>query len=828
MVVEVVMQRWMLVVGLMGVVAACADGGSDDAATDLTTRPETTAAAGASTQLDNGDHSDGDVAGCGARLGAVGVGGRGHPGWDGEGGRGWSRVGCGWGRWLGGATTTRRYGRRRMEFCGSAFAHDEAVFGGPDDQVVRDLVAGGPGFVATGFDESSGDRDAAVWTSVDGLEWTRVVDHDGALGGPGDQDATGVIAGDELMVAVGYDQSETVDQDVAVWTSRDGLAWTRVPHDEGVFGGEGNQATGAVGWSASGFVAVGYDVEVAGAGPDFDAAVWVSPDGASWARVPHDEPVFGGDGWQGMETVLAGPAGIVALGYSDHDDNGYDVAVWTSTDGSDWVRVPHDDDVFGGVGEQLVRDVAALDVGLVAVGRDAASGDDDAAVWISADGADWTQLQDESFGGPGEQEMRGTTVFDDDVIAVGTDRLTGEPAAVVWVGRPESTAGFDDDLDAADEPADDATPTPEDSQSDLAAAEAAERHRERATQFDALLAEQGLIGLVLDDGAFLGPKDEFNTIETLEVPLENDVLRGRVIFEELSPDAGGEWAMVMFVEEILDETEGAAWVDGAIQSLVRMLEPALPDAEIADLAADLTATGDYNEAVGGSIFITHGGITDLPLDVIAAEAMDFTYSDRYEGIAPTAFDPSAITLTPVEWAMPSPDWGAAIIVEVSEIAPWDVEDIGARLIWDEMTVTLCNDRLRPAECTLGPYMRIRKAGDGYLHVGDALAFDERPRTGASRCRLRTSHLRLHLRDRSRDVPRVLRALDAGRRLKSPSHLLRTRPPITRTRYPAKPRARPTRVSRRRPLAGATASLGRWQMSRDRTLLPIGCGGYSTG
>lgn len=87
-----------------------------------------------------------------------------------------------------------------------------------------------------------------------------------------------------------------------------------------------------------------------------------------------------------------------------------------------------------------------------------------------------------------------------------------------------------------------------------------------------------------------------------------------------------------------------------------MREPALPGAEIVDLATDLTP-GGYYEAVGRSIFISMGGLTDLPMEITGNEAMDFTYSDRYENIPPSAVDPDTITLKPVEWRTESSDGG---------------------------------------------------------------------------------------------------------------------------------------------------------------------------
>ena len=53
----------------------------------------------------------------------------------------------------------------------SRVPHDEAVFGGEGAQM-RSVIAGGPGLVAIGVDESGGDQDGAVWTSPDGTTWS--------------------------------------------------------------------------------------------------------------------------------------------------------------------------------------------------------------------------------------------------------------------------------------------------------------------------------------------------------------------------------------------------------------------------------------------------------------------------------------------------------------------------------------------------------------------------------------------------------------------------------------------------------------------------------
>jgi hypothetical protein len=125
------------------------------------------------------------------------------------------------------------------------------------------VTAGGPGLVAVGTSGVNGhgcDHDAAVWTSVDGITWSPVA-HDGvALGVPSrDQGMSSVTAGGPGLVAVGGDAGCIDDQRAAVWTSVDGLVWSRVPHDEAVFGGEGSRGMASVAVGGPGLVAVGLE-----------------------------------------------------------------------------------------------------------------------------------------------------------------------------------------------------------------------------------------------------------------------------------------------------------------------------------------------------------------------------------------------------------------------------------------------------------------------------------------------------------------------------------------------------------------------------------------
>ena len=252
----------------------------------------------------------------------------------------------------------------------------EVVFGGEGNQEMESVTIGGPGLVAVGLDSSGGDWDAAVWTSVDGVSWSRVAHDEAVFGGVGDQAMESVTVGGPGLVAVGLDFSGG-DEDAAVWTSVDGLSWSRVAHDELVFGGVGDQEMESVTAGGPGLVAVGLDAP----GGDVDAAVWTSVDGLSWMRVAHDEAIFGGSATQEMESVTAGGPGLVAVGLDAF--GGYvDAAVWTSVDGLSWMRVAHDEAIFGGNGAQEMESVTAGGPGLVAVGVDYAGGDSDVAAWV--------------------------------------------------------------------------------------------------------------------------------------------------------------------------------------------------------------------------------------------------------------------------------------------------------------------------------------------------------------------------------------------------------------------------------------------------------------
>jgi hypothetical protein len=283
---------------------------------------------------------------------------------------------------------------------------DEAVFGGRGTQWMESVTAGGPGLVAVGSDGSN----AAVWTSADGTTWNRVPHDDAVFGGSGATTMLSVTMGGPGLVAVGYEGSRfggpEPDALAAVWTSADGLTWSRVPLDESIFGGWMKGVTAG----GPGLVAVGAE----GSG----AAVWTSADGATWSRVAQDIEIFGSPGGQGygMTSVTVGGPGLVAVG-SNVDVGG--VAVWTSVDGIAWSRVPDKTLTSTFSPEGFMWSVTAGGPGLVAVGFDGPN----AAVWTSEDAITWSQiLHDETtFGGLGDllMSMNSVTTSGEGLVAVG-------------------------------------------------------------------------------------------------------------------------------------------------------------------------------------------------------------------------------------------------------------------------------------------------------------------------------------------------------------------------------------------------------------------------
>lgn len=260
------------------------------------------------------------------------------------------------------------------------------------------------------------------------LEWRRAGGSE--FGGPGDQVITSIVDARRVgpaYVAGGYDTSSGT-REAAIWTTGDGRAWQRIP-DDGDFGGAGGQEINSVTVFGGALVAAG----TAGPAGDRDAAVWQSSDGAQWDRVP-------GLVAPGTDEVINRVTNIsrelYAAGWrAAGGEDGQDGAVWIFPTTLS-LAAPVSDADFRGRGDQRISRVVQLDgVKLVALGF----ADGDAGVWISEDGRTWDRVNAAALGGDGSQEILDATTFDSGVIAVGTEVVDGQRRGAAWLSEDGSS-----------------------------------------------------------------------------------------------------------------------------------------------------------------------------------------------------------------------------------------------------------------------------------------------------------------------------------------------------------------------------------------------------
>jgi hypothetical protein len=282
------------------------------------------------------------------------------------------------------------------------------------------------GFVVVA-DKVGDDRVGKVLVSDDGLTWEEVAVGQDAFttaGHLGQLNFAALVAAEAQILIVGSEvQPDGEDVDGAVWMSSDGRVWERVPDDEGIFGGPGWQGIRAVTWTGDGFVAVGHDTL-----PDTElsrVAIWNSPNGTHWERLPHDPDSFEADEELTVLSVATGQAGSVVVGR-----RGTDGAVWYSSDTQIWELLSPMPEVFGGDNKQEVHDVVSGDEGFLAVGY----ADPGAAAWVSVDGRSWQLVERFDSG-----SMFAVTAVADGFVGVGVENRSGVLRAASWTSRDGSS-----------------------------------------------------------------------------------------------------------------------------------------------------------------------------------------------------------------------------------------------------------------------------------------------------------------------------------------------------------------------------------------------------
>lgn len=282
-----------------------------------------------------------------------------------------------------------------------------------DDEIVSMVdVAEAPfGLAAIGIVgiPNSEPFESVFWSSEDGTAWTEVARAPVLL--------NALAAGGEGMIAVGgTGPAVGSPHGVSIWTTRDGERWSEVPDTDALGASE---LTDVV-QRGSGFAGVGFGR--AGADDLLQAVTYSSPDGLRWTRSPapgSEETV--------MRALSVAGVGYVAVG--EHRAAGRSKpALWRSTDGSVWQRVPID------LTPGSMSAVTATPSGsLVAVGH--ADGPPTLlALWTSTDGLTWTFQSGVSEEGSGY--LNDVVIFDGEVVAGGTVSVDPEASQPIVITGP--------------------------------------------------------------------------------------------------------------------------------------------------------------------------------------------------------------------------------------------------------------------------------------------------------------------------------------------------------------------------------------------------------
>ena len=257
------------------------------------------------------------------------------------------------------------------------------------------------------------------WHSVDGTSWSRneqvIVD----------AEMRDVVwfASPNIYVAVGHQVS-----DGAVWTSQDGMSWTRAALLTFPNPGGGIEIE-SITTHEQGLIAVGQEWYGEGAAIP---AIWTSDDARTWMRTEIDMSGVDSTSENGLVDVASSEDDLFAVGYSWRANATHEPNLWASLEGGEWRQL---DLVEPDAIDSVLNSIAAGGDGtLVMVGESDAE-HVDARAWVSLGGENWTGIEVES--GPlGVPDLRAVTRTESGWVAVGSDGTTrhelSETIAAVW------------------------------------------------------------------------------------------------------------------------------------------------------------------------------------------------------------------------------------------------------------------------------------------------------------------------------------------------------------------------------------------------------------
>lgn len=270
-----------------------------------------------------------------------------------------------------------------------------------DVTVVR-AVGGGAGtgagpWVAGGDTvDQAGDRQVQIWLSAAGPQgpWLNPALVASSIDGPHDV-VSSISSNGSLTAALGVRPSPLHGiPRASMWTetSRSPSVWEEARVGREVFGGENVVGIGGMAVGPHGvFLAGGWSRD----GERSSAAVWTSPDGLAWSRDDNDAAFLGDPPELPQAADVAdAPAGVVVVGRAPAPAPGNptaeDGAIWWSADGHRWTRVL---EAKGGArGTQISIDRVGFGRGrYVAAGTIETPGSVKLAVWTSCDGSSWRE-----------------------------------------------------------------------------------------------------------------------------------------------------------------------------------------------------------------------------------------------------------------------------------------------------------------------------------------------------------------------------------------------------------------------------------------------------
>ena len=279
--------------------------------------------------------------------------------------------------------------------------------------------------VADRCEEGDENCQTGIWRTTNGADWTESP-------GPSGVQLGGVVTFGSRFVAIGGN-----GEGMGVWTSDDGLTWTKqtLPLEEEEW----------LGWLVAGensvvaFADRCQEVIEGGEVVDYVCTVSVfnSSDGETWVRAQAPEDML--DGFTFVTAAGFTPQGFLALGATCDLDFRCELRVWASADGQQWASLPVDPADFGNVLGEPQHFASAGSVVMTAGSHtDQFNVRAFPVFWLTQDGVNWELHQAPEAVFVDHSDVRGLASYGDRIFAVG-EIDPGRPA--IWVWDP-SAAGF--------------------------------------------------------------------------------------------------------------------------------------------------------------------------------------------------------------------------------------------------------------------------------------------------------------------------------------------------------------------------------------------------